>query len=320
MAVADKVLSINALSKRYGDTTVLDQLNLEVTRGAVHGLVGLNGSGKTTTMECVLGIQGFNSGDVNVMGRHPSKLWQGRGDVVGIFDTPGVHPGLTVRQVLEHAKILCDKPVRSPADVEKMLGISRYSNYRIRQLSLGNRRRTSIAHALIGQPALVILDEPFNGLDAGGVEEVLGLILRLNREEGTSFLLSSHQLAYLESVCSHMAILHKGKIALSERIENLFDGQSDAQRSRLMLRCSNPQAALELLRTQPGVRDIVAAESGVNMTLDGALSSDINKTLVGVGIAVSELRLEKPSLSQVFQDIVNAPETDSETRPTEVQH
>lgn len=320
MPVADKVLSINALSKRYGDTTVLDQLNLEVTRGAVHGLVGLNGSGKTTTMECVLGIQGFNSGDVNVMGRHPSKLWQGRGDVVGIFDTPGVHPGLTVRQVLEHATILCDKPVRSPADVEKMLGISRYSNYRIRQLSLGNRRRTSIAHALIGQPALVILDEPFNGLDAGGVEEVLGLILRLNREEGTSFLLSSHQLAYLESVCSHMAILHKGKIALSERIENLFDGQFGSQRSRLTLRCANPQAALELLRTQPGVRDIVAAESGVNMTLDGALSSDINKTLVGVGIAVSELRLEKPSLSQVFQDIVNAPETDSETRPTEVHH
>lgn len=320
MALADKVLSINALSKRYGDTTVLDQLNLEVTRGAVHGLVGLNGSGKTTTMECVLGIQGFNSGDVNVMGRHPTKLWQGRGDVVGIFDTPGVHPGLTVRQVLEHAKILCDKPVRSPAEVEKMLGISRYSNYRIRQLSLGNRRRTSIAHALIGQPALIILDEPFNGLDAGGVEEVLGLILRLNREEGTSFLLSSHQLAYLESVCSHMAILHKGKIALSERIENLFGGQFGSQHSRLLLRCANPQAALELLRTQPGLRDINATESGVNMTLDGALSSDINKTLVGVGIAVSELRLEKPSLSQVFQDIVNAPETDSVNRPTEVQH
>jgi len=311
MAVPDNVLSIRGLNKRYGNTPVLNQLNLEVSRGAIHGLVGLNGSGKTTTMECVLGIQGYNSGDVQVLGRQPSNLWQGRGDVVGIFDTPGVHPGLTVRQVLEHARILCEKPVRTPAEVEKMLGISRYSNYKIRQLSLGNRRRTSIAHALIGQPAFVILDEPFNGLDAGGVQEVLALILKLNREEGTSFLLSSHQLAYLESICSHMAILHKGKIALSERIENLYGGKTGSQVSRLMIRCENSQAALELLRTQPGIRDLVAVESGVNLTLDGAQSSDINKTLVGVGIAVSELRLEKPSLTQVFQDIVNAPETDS---------
>jgi ABC-type multidrug transport system ATPase subunit len=323
MAGADSVLSISGLNKRYGKTSVLNQLNLEVSRGAIHGLVGLNGSGKTTTMECVLGIQDYNGGDIQVLGRHPSKLWQGRGDVVGIFDTPGVHPGLTVRQVLEHASILCEKPARTPATVEKMLGISRYSNYKIRQLSLGNKRRTSIAHALIGQPAFVILDEPFNGLDAGGVQEVLGLIQRLNREEGTSFLLSSHQLAYLESICSHMAILHNGKIALSERIDNLYGSQSGVQRSRLMIRCDNPQAALELLRTQPGIRDLAAVESGVNLTLDGAHSSAINKTLVGVGIAVSELRLEKPSLSQVFQDIVNAPDTHPETSPgitAEAQH
>jgi ABC-2 type transport system ATP-binding protein len=312
MAVTDAVLSIKGLQKRYGNTPVLNALDLEVTRGAIHGLVGLNGSGKTTTMECVLGMQDFQGGEIRIMNRTPDKLWQGRGDVVGIFDSPGIHPGLSVRQVLEHARLLCDKPVRTPAQVEEMLGISRYSRYKIRQLSLGNRRRASIAHALIGQPAFIILDEPFNGLDAGGVDEVLALILRLNREEGTSFLLSSHQLAYLESICSHMAILHKGAIALNERVDTLFGGHSGSKRQALYIRCSNPDAALELLRTQPGLRDITPAEYGVRLILDGASSAAINKTLVSVGIAVSELHLEKPGLTRIFQDIVNAPEAGTE--------
>lgn len=299
--MTDAVLHIQNLIKRYGDVEVLHHLNLEVTRGAIHGLVGLNGSGKTTTMECVLGMQGFDSGEVKVLGRHPRDLWQGAGDVVGIFDTPGLHPGLTVRQCLAHASLLCGKPVRKPAEVEALLGITKYSNYKIRQLSLGNRRRASIAHALIGQPAFVVLDEPFNGLDAGGVDDVLALIQRLNREEGTSFLLSSHQLAYLESICTHLSILHQGKIALSESTEVLIRPSE----SRLKLVCDRPDAARKLLKQTLGVLNIEQEGSALMLTLDGIGPGDVNHMLVMSGQNVSELQPEKRDLTALFQQIVS---------------
>lgn len=299
------VLSIRDLIKRYGQTEVLHKLSLDVASGAIHGLVGLNGSGKTTTMECVLGMQSFDGGTITVAGRSPQELWKGQGDVVGIFDTPGLHPGLTVRQSLEHARLLCGKPVRTPEQVEKLLGISKYSSYRIRQLSLGNRRRASIAHALIGQPALVVLDEPFNGLDAGGVEDVLALIQRLNREEGTSFLLSSHQLAYLESICTHLSILHQGKIVLSARTYDLISPTE----SRLSVICDHPEAARELLRQTVGVLKMEKQGTALLLTLDGIGPADINHKLVMAGLSVSSLQPERRDLAAMFHEIVSRGDT-----------
>ena len=308
--MADAVLKINELSKRYGDVEVLKKLELVVTRGAIHGLVGLNGSGKTTTMECLLGMQHFDSGHIAVMGRHPRDLWQGRGDVVGIFDTPGLHPGLTVRQCLEHARILCDKPVRTPEQVEQLLGIHKYSAYKIRQLSLGNRRRAAIAHALIGQPAFVVLDEPFNGLDAGGVDDVLGLIQKLNREEGTSFLLSSHQLAYLETICTHLSVLHQGKIAVSASTYELISPTE----SRLRVVCNHPEAAYPLLKQTVGVLKLERSGAAFLLKLDGIGPEDINHKLVMAGLAVSELQPERRDLSALFQEITGGRGTSQSSR------
>jgi ABC-2 type transport system ATP-binding protein len=303
--MADAVLTIKDLTKRYGDVEVLQKLNLVVTRGAIHGLVGLNGSGKTTTMECLLGMQGFDSGDISVLDRHPRNLWQGQGDVVGIFDTPGLHPGLTVRQCLEHARILCGKPVRTAEQVETLLGVSKYSNYKIRQLSLGNRRRASIAHALIGQPAFIVLDEPFNGLDASGVDDVLALIQKLNREEGTSFLLSSHQLAYLENVCTHLSILHQGNIAVSASTYELISPTE----SRLRVVCDHPDAARQLLKQTLGVVKMERSGAAFLLTLDGIGPADINHKLVMAGLSVSELQPERRDLTALFQHIVSPANT-----------
>ncbi|MGM0632684.1 MAG: ABC transporter ATP-binding protein [Pseudomonadota bacterium] len=302
-------LQVSGLNKRYGRTDVLTDLSLTVEAGAVHGLVGLNGSGKTTTLECILGMLPYDRGDVAVLGHRPDHLWRAAGAVVGIFDSPSLHPGLTVRQSLEHARILCPQTVRSPARVESLLGISRYSNYRIRQLSLGNRRRASIAQALLGQPAFVILDEPFNGLDAGGVDDVLALISQLNREEGTTFLLSSHQLPYLERICSHLSILHKGRIEISDPVERLFA----ARHPRLLLRCDQTDRVTELLQSQPGILAVTAAPDGslqVEIDEQAPDPASINRQLVQAGIAVSGLISETPSLESLFREITGG-ETDN---------
>ena len=294
-------LKVSNLNKHYGSFAVLKELNLEVIEGAVHGLVGLNGSGKTTTLECILGMQAFDSGHIKVLGHKPSQLYEARGGIVSIFDSPSLNPNLTVRQVLEHARILCDKPARRPEEVEQLLGISQYSKFRIQHLSLGNRRRASIAQALIGRPAFIILDEPFNGLDAGGVEDVLALISRLNREEGTAFLLSSHQLPYLEQICSHMAILHKGQIVVSDKVDTLFK----IRHTSVIIRCEQQEKALQLLSGNPDLQVISEHDpvDGIRVHPGRISSAEINRILVANGISVSELIIERPSLTSLFHEI-----------------
>ncbi len=295
-------LVVRGLTKKYGQLEVLRELNLDVLAGAVHGLVGLNGSGKTTTLECLLGMQSFNSGDVRVLGLTPAHLYRGSGRIVSIFDSPSLHPQLTVRQALEHASLLCEQRVRTPAQVEAMLGISRYSQFKIRHLSLGNRRRASIAQALLGRPEFVILDEPFNGLDASGVDDVLALISELNHREGTAFLLSSHQLPYLEKVCSHLSILHKGQIVVSDHVSKLFN----SQQSRLLVYCDDVVRACAIVQDIPGVVIEDNSVSGLlTLQLDNVSPGLINQKLVQKNIMVHELLRERVSLTSLFHDITS---------------
>lgn len=293
------ILSVSGLTKRYGEHTVVDGLSLQVERGAIHGLVGLNGSGKTTTLECILGLQRFDGGDIQVLGLAPHQLYQSAGRVIGIFDTPSLNPNLSVRQCLNQAVLLCADPQRRPEEVEALLAISRFRDYRIKHLSLGNKRRASIAQALIGNPELIILDEPFNGLDAGGVDDVLALITELNREHGTSFLLSSHQLPYLEQVCSHIAVLHRGKIVTSAAVNELL---ADSK-TRIRLRVDDENLARQVLAELPGVSMQQNTMAGYLQLSVAALdSAQLNRELVARDVAVSELIVERPSLDTLFRE------------------
>lgn len=298
------ILAVAGLTKRYGQHTVVDGLNLQVCRGAIHGLVGLNGSGKTTTLECILGLQRFDGGDIRVLGLAPDQLYRAAGRIVGIFDTPSLNPNLTVRQCLTQAELLCANPQRRPEEVEDLLAISRFHNFRIKHLSLGNKRRASIAQALIGNPELIILDEPFNGLDAGGVDDVLALIQDLNQQHGTSFLLSSHQLPYLEQVCSHIAVLHRGTIPTSGAVEHLLADTG----TQILLRANDEAHARQVLSTVPGItigeRD---AAGYLQLAADNVDSAQLNKALVSQDVAVSELLVKRPSLDSLFRELTREP-------------
>jgi ABC-2 type transport system ATP-binding protein len=303
----NSALKISNLHKNYGKFSVIRDLNLDIAPNSIHGLVGLNGSGKTTTLECILGMQRFDQGQISVLGHKPSHLHEAEGAVVGIFDTPSLHPNLTVRQSLEHATILCKNPVRSCEEVESLLGITTYRKFKIRHLSLGNKRRASIAHALIGNPELIVLDEPFNGLDAEGVEDVLKLIKNLNQEAGTAFLLSSHQLPYLEQICSHLAILHNGCIVVSDKIESLFQ----SHKTSLLISCDSPEKARDLVE-KSGLATYQAIDGGqLQFELGSGTAIEINRLLVNAGIGVSELSLKQESLTSLFHSITSS--TDATT-------
>ena len=275
---------------------------MSVEIGAIHGLVGLNGSGKTTTLECILGLQPFANGDISLLGYAPNRLHEAGGRIVSIFDSPSLNPNLTVRQTLEHGALLCQRPVRKPAELETLLGIDRFSHFKIKTLSLGNKRRTSIAHALLGKPELILLDEPFNGLDAGGVDDVLALIKQLNKDEGTSFLLSSHQLPYLEQICSHLSILHEGKIIISDRIENLLSEHLPVA----LMQSDNANKAVAAIKAMAGVNYQKTDQDGyIHVELVDLDSAELNRNLIQQGVSVAELRINRASLSTLFRSVTS---------------
>ncbi len=291
-------ITLQGVSKSFGKVAVLKSLDLVVEHGAIHGLVGLNGSGKTTTLDCILGLRPIDSGAISVLDLPPSHLYRAEGRVVAIFDTPSLHTHLSVRQALEHARLLLPNPERDVDEVMSLLEINRYANYKVRSLSLGNRRRASIAHALLGNPELILLDEPFNGLDAGGVDEVLELISRFNREFGMSFLLSSHQLPYLQTICTHLSVLHEGRIAVSGSVESLLAATS----ARVEITTPQCEAAQELLATMSGLSIERIINNVLHIVLQGAKPAEINRKLIESGIEVEELVHGQASLNTVFRE------------------
>jgi len=304
MSSEPPALSVTGLYKKYGQFEVLKGLDLVLYPGAIHGLVGLNGSGKTTTLECILGLQDFDRGEIRVLGHGPRKLHAAQGKIVAIFDTPSLNPNLTVRQSLRQALLLCDGAARKPAEVEAQLGITKFSDFKIKNLSLGNKRRASIAHALLANPEIILLDEPFNGLDAGGVDEVLALIKDLNQKQGTSFLLSSHQLPYLEEICSHIAILHDGQIAASDEKSRLLG----SVQSTIRIQTNDNHRAAKIIGQQAGLSLQTNTSTDILLVNSEKIGpADINRQLVKQGLAVSEIVAERASLDSLFRRITQKP-------------
>lgn len=298
------LLAVHDLRKNYGKNSVLNGLNLQVNPREIHGLVGLNGAGKTTTIECVLGLKPFDSGSIHMLDCPPSRLYTTNGRLAVVFDSPCIHPNLTVHQALKYASITCgNKNIASPEEVEDKLNISRYRNYKVKNLSLGNRQRTSIAQALIGRPEFIILDEPFSSLDAGGVDDLLLLIKELNRKDGITFLLASHQLPYLERICSHVSILHNGQIAMSIKTEELFA----MEHTRALLHVNGKDNILTILSKIQGVTICNNhVNDGILVELDGITTAQLNRELNNQGVNVHELIRMRPSLDSLFRKVTGS--------------
>ena len=306
-ATAPLVLATHGLTKRYGRIEVVSDLDLHVPRGAIFGLVGLNGAGKTTTLECALGLQRFQRGRVELLGEPLRGAWNGR--VAATFDQGALHPHLTVRQQLRYAEHVAFRGEGRRADeLIDALALTRYAGRKTSRLSLGNRRRTAIATSLIGRPELVVLDEPFSGLDAEGVDDLLALLQRIHGDDGTTFLISSHQLPLLERVCSHLAFLHEGKLLRDGSVEELLAGEDD----QVEIRVSDLAAAEGVLGAFAGVR--VARSStapdderrrGEGLEISGDVdASELNSALVRAGVRVHALRPRRRTVDALFRRLL----------------
>lgn len=218
-------VEFNALSKQYRDTLAVDGLTCAALSGRVTGFLGPNGAGKSTALRCLLGLAAPTGGSATIGGRHYRDLDQPLRQVGAVLDSRGFHPGLTARQTLLVMATAAGIPDTRVAEVLALVDLSHVAGKRVGSYSLGMTQRLAIAGALLGDPAVLVLDEPANGLDPIGIVWLRGL-LRSQAEAGKTVLVSSHQLAEMQHTVDDVLILHHGRLLAEGPIAGFTQGRS----------------------------------------------------------------------------------------------
>lgn len=304
------VITTKGLCKAYGRQFAVDHLDLAVPEGCVYGFIGPNGAGKSTTMKMLLGLIHPSAGQVTLLGQPMNAqnrlaLLQKTGSLI---ESPAGYGHLTGQENLEIVADLKGVPRKDIARVLDIVHLTGDKYRKVREYSLGMRQRLGIAQALLGSPQLLILDEPTNGLDPAGIQEMRALIAGMPDACGATVLISSHLLSELEQIVGQVGILNKGRL--------LFQGPlRDLQRHSLgdiELRVLRPQKAAETLR-QSGLRAEAGADGLFTLPpLRAELLAELVHTLADRGAGVVGINRRTKTLEEIFLSLTGPEGADGE--------
>jgi ABC-2 type transport system ATP-binding protein len=299
------------ITKCFGDVVALDEVDLDVAPGQIHGLVGPNGAGKTTLLGLLLGLAVPDEGHLEILGTPVKRALAAPDGVAGFVDGPGLYPSLTARQNL--AALAALRGGARTAGIDDVLGevgLTDVADDRVRGFSLGMRQRLGLAAALLTRPRLLVLDEPANGLDPAGKKHVHGVLTRL-AADGATVVLSSHRMDDLEALCSEVTIVATGRVVFTGPLGKLSaeSGELDYR-----LRTSDPAAARRLAVEVPGLRLSDAAEIRPDteaLVVRGPVPAldELVVRLVREGVAVRELAPVVSPLEAAFLALTEQRET-----------
>lgn len=296
------MLTARELTKRYGGTTAVDSLTFDVRPGLVTGFLGPNGAGKSTTLRLLLGLDRPTSGEALVNGRRYVRLPQPARQVGALLDASAGHPGRSARAHLLALARGGGIPRRRVADVLDEVGLSDVADRRIGGFSLGMRQRLGIAAALLGDPGVLVLDEPLNGLDLDGVRWVRGLVRAL-ADEGRTVFVSSHLMSEMQLVADRLVVVGGGRLVADAPTAELIASWSDP---RVVVRTPDPAPLVEQLRRSPrGPVRVAPGADGV-LLVRGATPEEVGDAAHAAGARVHALYREEASLEQVYLDLTGA--------------
>jgi lantibiotic transport system ATP-binding protein len=294
------ILQTRGLSYSYkkGEST-LSGINLQVKKGQIYGFLGPNGSGKTTTLSLLLGLIRKQKGSIEIFGKelihHRMEILKKTGSLI---EAPSLYGNLTARENLEIYRKAYKMPMERIDEVLYLSGLTETGNKTTKKFSLGMKQRLAIALALLPKPELLILDEPTNGLDPSGIIELRELIKRLNAEEGITIIISSHLLAEVEKMVTHLGIIVKGQMLFQGSLKELHQFQQRA--SMLHIQTSDNAAAIKILKDySPSLcQDFIAVTVD-----DQRQAAALNKILISHQIDVFFLQPKTQDLEQLFIDL-----------------
>jgi ABC-2 type transport system ATP-binding protein len=299
----DTVIETRALTKKFGDRAAVDGVDLVVPAGVAFGFLGPNGAGKTTLIRTLVGLTRATSGDVSLLDLpQPSKRREALARVGAIVEEPRFHGHLTGRENLKIVAAARDRTAASRIDDSlARVGLTQRANDRVKTYSLGMRQRLGIARCLLADPALLILDEPMNGLDPAGILETRHLI-RAFVDEGRTVFLSSHLLDEVEKTCDQIAIVDRGRVILQGAVDEI----AATGNPTVLLDVDDVAAARQLLSAEARVTKVEQEGAELRVTLaDGLGSAELNKRLVEAGIAVSRLEPARATLEEKFLEVTS---------------
>jgi ABC-2 type transport system ATP-binding protein len=309
------VIEIRGLRKTYTrrkrTIAAVDSLDLEVPEGGVFGFLGPNGSGKTTTIRCLLGLARPTKGTLSILGRSvPKQLGDAVRNVGAIVETPALFPTMTARENLRLlARIDRIGPKRVNVCLD-MVGLSDRADDLVKGYSLGMRQRLALGAAMLRDPELLVLDEPANGLDPSGMREVRDL-LRLFAAEGRTVFVSSHILSEIEQTCDRVAILNHGRCIANGSVQQVIDEAGGA--GTVALRTTDLESGRHILNSAG--YSVARRGDELHVDVDANRSAEIARVLGQSDQWVTELRPLRPSLEDVFLELTGDSD-DSADDPT----
>ncbi|MDP2307240.1 MAG: ABC transporter ATP-binding protein [Pseudomonadota bacterium] len=304
MTSDDSALRVRGLARRYGSRAAVDNLDLDVRPGDLYGFLGPNGAGKTTAIRCILGLIRRDAGTVEILG-NADPVTQ-RAGVGAMVETPRFHEWLSGRANLEVACAYAGRG--TPAEIDRALervGLAARKNDRVRGYSLGMKQRLGIARALVGEPRLLVLDEPTNGLDPRGMREVRELLVELARRDKLTVFVSSHLLSEVEAMCNRVGIIDKGVLKAEGRMDELL--AMAAGRRQVEVAVDDRANAVRALAGIPGAEIVGDGTDGrIRVALDNLDAAGLNRALVLAGVGVNELLPRTGSLEELFLSVTSA--------------
>jgi len=314
-------IETRGLTKRFGERAAVDSVDLQVPRGSAFGFLGPNGAGKTTLIRTLLGLTEASAGTMQLLGHPvPAEREQALRRVGAIVEEPRFHMHLTGRENLRIVAAV--RGLEAYERIEPALarvGLSERAGDKVKSYSMGMRQRLGVARCLLADPLLLILDEPTNGLDPGGIQEFREMIREMVEQEGRTVFISSHLLDEVEKTCDAAAIVDRGKIVTQGPIAELASG--GGARNELIVGVGEGQAdtALGMLARSDAVLEARASDEGLRVVLAGdpRSAAEVNAALVGGGIAVMRLEPVRHSLEQRFLEITSR--LDAAELPEEVK-
>lgn len=294
------VLSVKNLSKSYGFVKALNGVSFDVPKGTVFGILGPNGSGKTTLLGIIMDVLKANGGEFLWNG-NPSSEKQRR-QIGTLLETPNFYHSLSGEANLNIAAAIKEKGKEDiPAVLEKV-NLTQRRLSKFKTYSLGMKQRLAIASTLLGNPDILVFDEPTNGLDPAGIAEIRELMKQLNRE-GKTIIMASHILDEVEKVCTHVAIIQKGDLKMSGPVSEVLSTSAD--RSVMITVSSDDNNKLQLLMNNtPGVLSALESDGVINLICDETVTpAFINQACFTHGIVLHQLLMKRKSLESRFLEI-----------------
>ncbi|KKI91555.1 bacitracin ABC transporter ATP-binding protein [Bacillus sp. SA1-12] len=295
--MSDFIIETKNLTKEFGRFVAVDQVNLQVPKGGIYGFLGPNGAGKSTTIRMILGLVKETNGEVRLFDQSIKKDRLAILSRVGsMVETPSYYSHLTAYENLEVIRQILGADKKDITRVLDIVKLADVQHKAVKKFSLGMKQRLGIAQALLGNPKLLILDEPTNGLDPSGIIEIRELIKNLPKDHGITILISSHILSEIDLMATHVGIINKGKLLFQGRMEEL----RERQKERVQLE-AEPRAKVEAYLKDIG---IPYTSDQRFLYLDPAIEpAKINRELIMNGYNVHQIMLKKHSLEKIFLDI-----------------